>query len=572
MPAQGGDDTTQGLTPFACDVPTADKEGSPELVGSDGQAQNGNTIEYPEGQAHGVTIYAQLNDNNRLYELLTDAQRRLNNERGDNADSNNPHFLGEIDASWTDGTDELGFFSSRQEYGTQTEHGFTNYYGQYLNLYSDVDEGEIANNPAKRQIRVHKRSDELTYQDGNEYTWPAGWISGQQREGSLIEIQASYVQTPGEAIAHAFELIEATGLLSHHELNQVKQPIPETVRFRGLESHHRVHNNHEHDAIETLRDSARLVGTEGDGRIEGNWQKGHHQIYGFETDAIHAIGHDVGIDWEYSGDEYSDTIDEHYVKCYRHKSAEHFAETDPRAHPKIEVKARGAYPGPAWNAVKNHIDSVLNAHTADYAGIPVSGLVSDKYHDGPDQETIRTTTPRDYRINLKDYFKSTGLKKDIIGLIVNNRTDSAKDILYTVIRLGRPVPYDELKEETGLTKRTIRKWVARLEDLGVVRRQQSGSMFVHMSDFVRNHLRGFLEKMKPVGDIKRAIQERKRERERKRQSDSETATQPQGAALTDGGQDTRTIFGQAQPDVAASEATHARPERDRGRDTEPPPD
>ncbi|MEZ3172745.1 hypothetical protein ABNG03_19375, partial [Halorubrum sp. RMP-47] len=537
MPAGRGGNTTQGLTPPECAVvPTADNQEPTELVGSDDHAQNANTIEYPEGESHGVTIYAQLNDNNELYQKLTDAQRRLNNERGDNADSNSPHFLGEIDASWTDGTDEIGFFSSRQEYGRQTEHGFTNYYGQYLNLYADVEEGQIANNPAKRQIRVHKRSHELTYPDGNKYNWPAGWISGEQREGSLIEIQASYVQSPGEAIAHAFELIEATDLLSYSELSQVKQPITETVRFRGLESHHRVHNNHEHDAIETLRDSARLVGTEGDGRIEGNWQKGHHQIYGFDTNAIHALGHDAGISWEYGGDEYSDTVDRHYLKCYRHKSAEHFSQTDPRAHPKIEVKARGAYPGPAWNAVKRHLDSVLNAHTADYAGIPMSALVADKYHDGTSQETVRTTTPRDYRIKLKDYFKSTGLKKDIISLIVNNRSDSAKDILYTVIRLGRPTSYDELKGETGLTKRTIRKWVARLEELGVVRRQQSGSMFVQMSDFVRNHLRGFLEKMKPVGDIKRAIQRRKREREHKRQSDTETSTQPQGAAMTDGGE------------------------------------
>jgi Arc/MetJ-type ribon-helix-helix transcriptional regulator len=579
MPAERGGNTTQGLTSSVCAVvPTTDKQDDTEVVGSDDNAQNANTIEYPEGESHGVTVYVQVNDSNELYQKLTDAQRRLNNEREDNADSNNPHFLGEIDASWTDGIDEIGFFSSRQEYGKQTEHGFTNYYGQYLNLYADVEKGQIANNPAKRQIRVHKRSDDLTYPDGNKYNWPAGWISGERREGSLIEIQASYVQSPGEAIAHAFELIEETDLLSYSELSRVKQPISETVRFRGLESHHRVHTNHEHDAIETLRDSARLVGTEGDGRIEGNWQKGHHQIYGFDTNAIRALGHDAGISWTYGGDEYSDTIERHYLKCYRHKSAERFSQTDPRAHPKIEVKARGAYPGPAWNAVKRHLDSILNAHTADYAGIPASALIEDKYHDGSNQEVVRTITPRDYRVNLKDYFKSTGLKKDIISLIVNNRSDSAKDILYTVIRLGRPVMYDELKSETGLTKRTIRKWVKKLEDLKIVTRemdqvvvdhQRQPAMFVQMSDFVRNHLRGFLEKLKPVGDIKRAIQRRKYERERKRESDTETSTQPRGAAMTDGGEDTNpTLHGQPQPNLTASEATHAHPETD----TDPPPD
>lgn len=579
MPAERGGNTTRGLVSPSCPVvPTADKGQTTSPVGSDNQAQNANAIAYPKGESHGVTIYVQLNDNNELYEKLTDAQRRLNNDIEDTAGSDNPHHLGEIDASWTDGADEIGFFSSRQEYGVQTERGFTNFYGQYLNLYANVSEGEIANNPAKRQIRVHKRSDELSYPDGNEYSWPAGWITGDRHQGSLIEIQASYVQSPGEAVAHAFELIEAADLLSRNELSEVKQPIPETVRFQGLESHHRVHNNHEQDAIETLRDSARLVGTEGDGRVEGDWQKGHHQIYAFDTNSIEALGHDAGINWEYAGDEYSGRIEGHYVKCYRHKAAEMFGESDARAHPKIEVKARGAYPGPAWNAVKSQLDEILNAHTADFAGVPESALVADDYHDGPAQETIRTTTPSDYRIKLQEYFKSTGLKKELISLIVNNRTDSANDILYTIIRLGRPVMYDELKEETGLTKRTIRKWVARLEDLRVVTREMDSvevdhhtqsCMFVQMSDFVRSHLRGFLEKMKPVGDIKRAIARRKREREANRQADSQTPTESTSEVMTDGGQPTYPNRFQQAPALSASEDTPPpRPEKS----PDPPPD
>jgi DNA-binding transcriptional ArsR family regulator len=569
MPANAGTDAAQSLTSSGSNsVPTV---GKADNVNPDSDRNtDAQTIEYPEGQTHGVTVYVQLNDNNGLYNDLTDAQRRLNNERGDNAGSNNPHYLGSIDASWTDGRDEIGFFSSKQEYGKETEHGFTNYYGQYLNLYDDVEEAKIANNAAKRQIRIHKRSDELVYPDGNQYNWPAGWITGERREGTLIEIQASYVRSPGEAIAHAFELIEASGLIPPAQLGNYKQPITETVRFRGLESHHRIHVNHETDAIETLRDSSRLVGREGDGRIEGNWQKGHHQIYGFETDSINLLGFNPGISWDYGGDSYEDVVDGHYLKCYRHQAAEHFAQTDPRAHPKVEAKARGAYPGPAWNAVKDHLDAILNAHVADWAGVPQTGLVADIYHDGPNQETTITQPPTDYRINLKDYFKSTGLKKDIISLLVNNRTDSAKDILYTVIRLGRPASYDELKEETGLTKRTLRKWVKRLEELGVARREQSGSMFVRMSDFVRDHLRGFLNKAKPVGDIKRAIQRRKREREAKRNGETESTPDAPTTAMTDGGTDVGpTLPGGTNTNLNATEPTEQRPDVTR---TDPPPD
>lgn len=528
-------------------------------------------ITYPEGQAHGVTVYVQLDDENRLYEALTDAQRRLNNERGENATSQNPHHVGDMDAAWTDGTDEVGFFSSKQEYGIETSNGFTSYYGQYLNLYDDVQDATIANNAAKRQIRVHKRSHDLVYPDGNEYTWPAGWLTGHQHEGSLIEIQASYVANPGEAIADAFAMIEATGLLPHHELSEVKQPITETVRFEGLESHHRIHANHEQDAIETLRDSARLVGNEGDGRVHGEYQKGHHQIYGVDTNAIHALGHDSSIDWEYQGDEYHDEVDKHYLKVYRHTNAEAFTFDDPRAHPKIEAKAHGAYPGPAWPAVKHQLDEILNAHVADFSGIPEAGLIADKYHDGSEQPNITTTSPSEYRINLKDYFKSTGLKKQIIGLIVNNRSDAAKDILYTIIRLGRPVSYDELTDEVGLTKRTIRKWVAKMENLSIIDREQSGCMFVTMSDFVRDHLRGFLEKMKPVGDIKRAIRRRKRNRIENREGADADATTSAKTALTDGGHDSDAVAdGEAIPaserDVWPSTPTLPKPRLN------PPPD
>lgn len=526
-------------------------------------------IEYPEGQAHGVTVYVQLDDDNQLYESLTDAQRRLNNERGVNGDSNNPHDLGEIDASWTDNKDTLGFFSTKVEYGKQRQADVTQFYGQVFNLYDDIEDAKIANNAAKRRLEVHKRSHDLVYKDGNEYTWPAGWMTGHQHEGTCLKIQCSYVKHPGNAIADAFEMLEESELLNPAELRDVKQPIRETVRFQGLESHHRIHRNHEHDAIETLRDSSRLVGTEGDGQIRGDFEKGHHQIYGFDTDSISILGFDSTVGWDYRGDEYINTIEKHYFKCYRHTNADSFPDPDPRHHPKIEIKAHGAYPGPAWPAIKDHLDALLNAHTADYAGVPRTGLIEDDRHDGPNQEMTVTPNPKDYRLNLKEYFKSDGLKKQIIAMLVNNRTDSAKDILYTVIRFGRQVSYDELVEETGLTKRTIRKWVRKMEELGIVDRVFSGCMFVRMSDFVREHLRGFIERMKPNGDLKRNIRRRKHERISARESDEPTPVTTQTVA-TDGGTDRPSP--NAEPTESPAETTEIPTETPADTHPHPPPD
>lgn len=533
---RGGDRPAQDQTSSAGVSPTT-ASGDHYVAGGLGDSTDGQSIQYPEGQSHGVTVYVQLNDDNALYEALTDAQRELNNERGENGTSQNPHYLGTTDASWTDDTDEIGFFSTRVEYGEKRDSGITQFYAQVLNLYDDVDDAQIANNPAKRRLEVHKRSHDLVYaNDGNDYSWPAGWQTEHQHEGTLLKIQASYIRQLGEAIADAFELIEATDLLSGSELRQAKDPITETLRFSGLESHHRIHKNHETDAINTLRDSARLVATEGDGKENAVIEKGHHQIYSFRNDRIDFLGFDTSIEWEYRGQEYSDTIDQHYLKVYRHTNAELFSNSDPRAHPKIEAKADGSYPAPAWDSVKRHLDTILNAHTADFAGVPKSGLVEDMYHDGSEQADTVTQSPANYRINLQDYFKSTGLKKDIISLLVNNRTDSAKDILYTIIRLNRPggVSYDTLKEETGLTKRTVRKWVAKMEKLGIVSRQMDACMFVRMSDFVREHLRGFIEKMKPAGDVKREIKRRKQERIASRESTDESTSDSQAIA-TDGG-------------------------------------
>lgn len=535
MNPNGGDDsTTASLTP-SVDVDPTTTRGDHSVAGGLDQSTDGKSIQYPEGQTHGVTVYVQLNDDNALYEALTDEQRRLNNEREENGTSQNPHYLGTTDASWTDDTDEIGFFSTRVEYGEKRDSGITQFYAQVLNLYDDVDDAQIANNPAKRRLEIHKRSHDLVYaNDGNDYSWPGGWQTGHQHEGTLLKIQASYVNHYSEAIAHAFELIEATDLLSGSELRQAKDPIAETIRFSGLESHHRIHKNHEKDAIDTLRDSAKLVSTEGDGKENATIEKGHHQIYSFRNDRFDFLGFDTSLEWQYKGETYTDTVDQHYLKVYRHTNAELFSNSDPRAHPKIEAKADGAFPAPAWESIKHQLDTILNAHTADFAGIRQSGLVKDMYHDGSDQEQTVTESPSDYRINLQDYFKSTGLKRDIISLIVNNRSDSAKDILYTIIRLGRPVPYSELKEETGLTKRTIRKWVKELEDMSVVDRQMSGQMFVRMSDFIREHLRGFIEEMKPAGDVKRAIKRRKQQRIADRESTDESTSNTQAIA-TDGG-------------------------------------
>jgi DNA-binding HxlR family transcriptional regulator len=493
-------------------------------------------IRYPEGESHGFGVYIQLDDANSLYETLTERQRGLNNERGENGTSDNPHNLGRIDASWVDGARDIGFYSSGAEYGEMRNGSYTQFYEQCLTLYEDVERAKKANTPAKRSVKVHKRDSGLTYKDGNDYSWPEGWRTGHQYEGTCIEIQGSYAEQPGEVIADAFELLEASDLLTGAQLREAKSSlVTETGRFHSLETHHRFHTNHETDVINTLRDSERLVSSQGTGQTRGVCEQGHHQIWGFRNTRVDFLGFDTSIEWQYKGETYTDIVQKHHLKCYRHKSADEYPESHPLAHPKIEVKTDdGGYPLPAWDAVKQQIDAVLNAHTADFAGVPKPALIEDEHHDGSEQDDIITESPADYRVNLQDYFKSTGFKKEVVSLLVNNRSKAAKDILYTLIRRDRPLAYDELKEEVGLTKRTIRKWVRRMEDIGILSRQMDACMFVRMSDFVREHLRGFIDKLIPVGDTKRKIQKRRQERIESREG-TETDTDSSQPVATDGG-------------------------------------
>jgi len=528
-------------------------------------------IRYPEGESHGFTVYIQIDDDNSLYDALTDKQRELNNKRGQNGDKDNPHYVGTIDADWIGGQKEIGFYSSGANYGETHNGSYTQFYEQCFTLYDDVSEAKKANSPAKRSVKVHKRDSELTQKDGNEYTWPEGWQTGHRFEGTCIEIKGSYADQPGAIISDAFDVIEATNLLSGVQLREAKNNlITETGRFHSLESHHRFHNNHETDITDTLRDSERLVSAKGTGQTRGGWIPGHHELWGFRSTRIDFLGFDTSVEWEYKGETYTDTIDKHYIKCYRHKNAEQYPDSNPLAHPKIEVKAEGsAYPLPAWDAVKEHLDTVLNAHTADFAGVPKAALIEDQHHDGSNQDEIVTESPAGYRDIMKDYFKSTGFKKQVIALIVNNRSKAAKDILYTLIRLGRRVSYDELKDEVGLTKRTIRKWVKRMEDIGIVSRIMDTCMFVQMSDFARKHLRGVIDKIIPVGDTKRKIKQRREERIESRES-TQTDTDDSQPVATDGGSSTKPDDGRPQNQPQDAEADTENPtESSRG---DRPPD
>jgi len=95
-----------------------------------------------------------------------------------------------------------------------------------------------------------------------------------------------------------------------------------------------------------------------------------------------------------------------------------------------------------------------------------------------------------------------------------------------------------------------------------------------MSDFVRDHLRGFIEKAKPNGDIKRAIRKRKHEREAKRQADTQTGVNASPTVMTDGGDPDIVCWdcGKGPAAIADNQCTNCGNVLHEDRQSNPPPD
>jgi DNA-binding transcriptional regulator GbsR (MarR family) len=474
-------------------------------------------ILFPEGESHGCRIYLQIDDDNQLARRLAEEMQKLDSRRKSSGDSDSPHHMGLCDVEWTEGPDELGFFSSIDRYGCENDGEWKPGESLIVNTYSDVSHGDIANNPAKRRVEIHPRKDELTYEDGNDFSWPPGWRTGERYEGTLLKIQASHGDQPGKIIHDAFVLIGLLDVIDVQQLEEYKQQlIPETIRFGSPESYHRLHENHEEAVISTLQDTAKLVATKGSGKERGLVEKGHYELYGFTTDRLDFLGYPATVTWTYKGEEYSHSIDSWYIKIYRHTSWRDLPNDDNRRQPKVEVRIQDTLPLPAWNAVKKLLDTILNSLTHDLAGVPRSGLVPDQFHSGRNQEQIQTDSPRKYRIQLKDYFEGHSFKQEVISLLEGSRTKSAKDILVTILYHGKSLTYDDICSETGLAKSTVRKWVKRMEEITLLQRKFSGKMFISISDFVAEELRQWLDKHIPVGDVLDELKRRKRERKRKR--------------------------------------------------------
>ena len=511
---------------------------------------NSNTKSFKKPIPHGVNFWLQLDDDNVLTKLVERKLREMDQTTGRKASSDHPHVMGRFRPSWTDEkqTQQAGLFPTGVEYGKQTAYGEWRQSSAYVcNTYDDASLGStgIANNSKKIRVEIHERTDDLVYEDGNAYSWPGGWETGQKYTGTAIKIQASYVSDISEIIAQATELIGAVVGDIDRVRYLMRKVIHETVRFSGLEVHHRHHLETQEATVETLRDSSRLVAfNNGNGKERAAVERGHYQIYAFSTDNFDSIGFDSTIEYKIGAKTRTAEVEEHYIKEYLHRNANQFNLNNPLAHPKLEVKARGSFPAPAFEAVQKHLTQILNAHV-EWAGIRKDDLVADDHYRPNERDNISTCVPTNYKLQLKDYFQSDGLQKTVIGMLFHRKTMAIHDILYSIVKKAwnNQICYDRLKELTGASKSTIGTYISELEEKKIVSRKQSGGMFVRITEFAKEHIGGMLNKFRTEGEIQSDIEKRKAEREKARKEGAEveelTDKTPSGIAsehaIRDGG-------------------------------------
>jgi hypothetical protein len=461
-------------------------------------------VTFHEGQVHNLYLYFQLYDENQLYKKV-----KSEYESRGYADCDRPHPIGTIRIGPDDTSVDIGLFKTYDRYGYLNEGSYEQVPVFIIGLYEDITDGNITSNPERCRIEIAPRDHDLVYKDGHKLTWPAGFKTDTTYEGSNISINTSNVSSIGDVFTRALNVLESSRLQIDFS-SFFSEKIDETMRFSNLEIYHRFIQDRLRDIKSALKTTSQLIATdEGEGEVDPD----HRELFGFTTDDINRLGFDTTV----KSGSISKNIPGIYLKVYRRKRPERFAESDSQYHPKIEIEAKKAYPVPLFDAVKRKLEVILNAHIHDYAAIESDELVSDLYYEGSNEQKITTDSPKEYRKSLQRYHASEMFESNILKYIYRDSTDSPKDILIALSD-GNARYYQQIAERTGLTKPTVGKWARRMRDDGICRIIYSEAALVELVDPAVNVVNELIEPGKTIGEIKRAMRKRKEDRIKRRES------------------------------------------------------
>ncbi|WP_257298058.1 hypothetical protein [Haloarchaeobius sp. FL176] len=473
-------------------------------------------------RTHGVDVFFQLRDENRLYDALADLQCKLCTEVGYNGRSDHPHHVGDISPSWTPDDDEhhVGFYSSSTGIGHLNKNrDFVGYDDQRLRLFEDINDGKGATTAAKCTLTLEPRGPHLVNKQKDSFGYPKA-VDGHRYAGTYIKAQISYAQDLDEVldwISEYFQHLDdelGTSLMTHWD------PIAETLYFSGLERYVRHNLGSMGRIIHTERNTSRLIhtGNEGEeGTIEEDIRHGDHSLFSVSSTEFEHLGYTIGPrrDGKLA-------VKKDKIKTYRAKNANRHSEANYRHHPKTETKAvKGKLHASAWGEVIDRLDSIL-LHHLDMAAIGEEDLVADDYFRPIDKngepENDETFESREYHaptgriVSLRKAWEGEDARRKLEGFILHSNTESYKDILNILMfdpeHQGTSVTYKYLQEKTGLSYSSVQRNVTKLTDARILHKINDGCIFVRWAsqaafERVREWLRNFFDPKRVLNDIKK---------------------------------------------------------------------
>lgn len=389
-----------------------------------------------------------------------------------------------------DETVAVSLNSSRCELGTTTAGGdFRAWFSYNVTLQPLDEDGEIAwsrTPTSSLNIQIRPQSEELVKR-GQDDTLLENW-SPPFGDGTQVIAQTTWAENPDEIQDRVVHLLEETLAYDVDDLDVNH----DSRRFWKAEVHHRISDDVADEIAYTLRQSTDLLARhEADVEEKTIHEDGTWNLLKIATAGWEQLGFPILA---------GQTIE---VKVYMPDAPAEYLEY-PYDQPKLEVSLRGrprgghAYRAERWDQIVGVLEEVLLSHLK-WADVGAGHILEDDKSEGPNADLRRWNHPAGRRAWLADHYES--LENTVIYEARKPQTRAVYDILHS-LRRREVATYDELAQDTGLHKRTVRGHVARLcgdeERPGVLKRIRDACTFVAFSaTFWEDDAHGALDSVLP---------------------------------------------------------------------------
>ena len=472
------------------------------------------TFEFPEPVTHGAGIAFHYDD-------LGPYDQARDLWRSDVSDpENQPTTVAEYQPDFLDrsGDFALRFKSSGWKAGKETgTNGWRQWFKYHLTLKERVtdDQGRVRwkTPEVSLDIRIEPQVTGLTYKNGNELSLPFG-------EGTHVWVQTTYVSGPEDVRQRT---ARALGEVFDYDPTTVD---PDSERITKLEAHIRFNIDRKNEVVECLENSKRLIHYGGNADLKA-WQERTRSGW-----------LEARIDtnrWDHLGFERAGY--EESMKVYQIGDWADRSPSDPLHHPKLEAVyqgGRGACPRlSAWDTVLDRLQHKV-AQQAHWAGLAAEDLIADPYYLGEHAPVREYPSLAGRKDDLRAYYDD--LRLPVLSEVSKESTRGPFDILSLILEYDGAT-YDELVALTGLSRSSVRKHVARFEDLGFVERIGNPVAVVFEAPYVEEIVREVIEGWEPDTVAGKRIEREKRAEERRRKREK-----PQDIADDDVTQARRALF------------------------------